>query len=92
MQRAVLTCHEHFCNNEKKNGALNETAKALKLCKRSVERIIGIGKVRASNRGKHERKPKIGKVDDFSRNLIRETIYSFYRKNPSQLLMLFMKI
>ena len=44
-----------------KYGALNETAKALKLCTRSVEKIVE----RGGHRGKHERKPKFGKVDDF---------------------------
>ena len=35
----------------------------------------------ASETGKHKRKPKFGKVDEFWRNFIRETIYSFKRKN-----------
>ena len=63
-----------------KYGALNETAKTLKLCKCSVERIVERRQVRASKRGKLERKPNFGKVDDFWRNLIRETIHSFYKK------------
>ena len=64
-------------------GALNETAKTLKLCKCFVERILKRGEVRASKRGKHERRPNFGKVNDFWRNLIRETIYSLYKKNRS---------
>ena len=87
MQNAILNCHEYFINNEKKYGALNETAKTLKLCKRSVEIIVERGELRASKKRKHERKPKLGMVDDFWRKLIRETIYSFYRKKPLQLLM-----
>ena len=63
-----------------KNGALNETAKALKLCKGSVEKVIKRGEVSPSKRGKHERKSSLKKVDDFWRNLIRETSYSFYKK------------
>ena len=46
---------------------------------------------RASKRGKHERKPTFGKVDDFWRNLIREKIYRFYRKKPLQMLILSMR-
>ena len=44
MQRPVLKCYEYFCNNGKKYSAFNETAKALKLCKRSVERTAERGK------------------------------------------------
>ena len=36
-QKAALNRYEYFCNNGKKYGNLNETAKALKLCKHSVE-------------------------------------------------------
>ena len=48
IQKAVLNCYEYFCNNGKRYGVLYETAKALKLCKRSVERIVERREVRAS--------------------------------------------
>ena len=45
---------------------ISKTSKATKLCKCSVERIVERGYVRASKR----RKPKLGKVDEFWKNLI----------------------
>ena len=64
-----------------KYGALNETTKTLKLCKCSVERIVEREEVRASKRGKHERKPNFGKVDDFWRNFERP--FTVFTKNPA---------
>ena len=64
---------------------ISKTSKATKLCKCSVERIVERGYVRASKK----RKPKFGKVDEFWKNLIRETTHNLYSKNPLQLLMLF---
>ena len=48
MQEPVLNCYEYSCNNVKKYGALNETAKALKLCPRYAERIVERGEIIAS--------------------------------------------
>ena len=48
MQEPKLNCYEYFCNNVKKYGALNETAKTLKPYQCSVVRIVEIGEIRAS--------------------------------------------
>ena len=53
-----------------KNGALNETAKTLKLWKSYTKRVVERRLVRVSKREKHEREPMFRKVDDFWRNLI----------------------
>ena len=37
--KAVLNCYEYFCDIGKKYGALNETAKALKLCNAPLKEV-----------------------------------------------------
>ena len=51
MQKAVLNCYQYFCNNGKKNGAVNETDKALTMGQSIVGSIIRRGEVRISRRG-----------------------------------------
>ena len=38
-QKAVLNCYKYFCNNGKKYGAINETAKALKMSQITIARL-----------------------------------------------------
>ena len=48
---------------------------------RTIENIVEQGKVVKSGRGKHNRKQNcFSKKDGFSKNLIRETVYSFHQK------------
>ena len=84
MQRAVLNVYEYFCNNVRKYGAANETAKALKLSNSTVSRIIKRGEVSVSKRcDVNNGREKFNKVDDFWKKLIRETIYSFYKNKTA---------
>ena len=84
IQRAVFNVYEYFCSNVKKYGAVTETAKALKLSHKTVSRIIKRGEVKPSKRGCVDNgKEKFKKVDEFWKKLIRETIYSFYKKKTA---------
>ena len=66
MQKAVLNCYQYFCNNGKKYGAANETAKALKMGHSTFARIVRRGEVRISRRGYvHLGRDTFKKVDDF---------------------------
>ena len=48
---------------------------------RTIEKIVEQGKVVKSGRGKYNRKQNcFSKKDDFSKNLIRQTVYSFHQK------------
>ena len=51
MQKAVLNCHQYFLNNVKKNGVVNETAKALNMGQSTVARIARRGELRIGRRG-----------------------------------------
>ena len=66
MQNAVLNCYQYFCNNDKIYGAVNETAKALKMGQSTVARIVRRGEVRISRTGyTHQGREKFKRVDDF---------------------------
>ena len=66
MQKAVLNFYQYFYNNGAKYGAVNETAKALKMGESTVARILRRGEVRISGRVYvYQRRDKFKKVDDF---------------------------
>ena len=53
--------------------------KALNMSLRTIEKIVEQGKVLKSGRGKYNRKQNcFSTKDDFSKNLIRQTVYSFH--------------
>ena len=82
LQRAVLNCNEYMCVSKgQKHGAVLETSSqvALKLHRSTVGKTVKRGKVQ---RGIREQNCKMHrrfeKMDEFWKDLIRQSIYEFY--------------
>ena len=83
-RRHVLNSQQYFCSSGQKFGAVNKTAKALKVGQSTIARIVRRGEVRISRRGYvHQVRDKFEKVKDLEKKLIRETIYNFYKNKTA---------
>ena len=91
-QQMVLYSHKYFHKTLKDpSRAVKTTADALKFSRNAVYRVVRRGKVRRANRIKN--RERFSKVDSFTKDLIRATIYEFYdQKICLTLDMLFEKI
>ena len=88
----ILNCYKYFQKTLKDpSQAVKTTADALKVSRNTVYRVVRRGKVRWANRIKN--RERFSKVDSFTKDLIRATIYEFYdHKICPTLDMLFEKI
>ena len=88
----ILNSHKYFQKTLKDpSRAVKTTADALKVSRNTVYRVVRRGKVRWANRIKN--RERFSKVDSFTEDLIRATIYEFYdQKICPTLDMLFEKI
>ena len=75
-QQMILNCHKYFQKTLKDpSRAVKTTADALKVSRNTVYRVVRRGKVRLANRIKN--RERFSKVDSFTKDLIRATIYEF---------------
>ena len=88
----ILNCYKYFQKTLKDpSRAVKTTADALKVSRNTVSGVVRRGKVRRANRIKN--RERFSKVDNFTKDLIRATIYEFYdHKICPTLDMLFEKI
>ena len=91
-QQMILNCHKDFQKTLKDpSRSVKTTADALKVSRNTVYCVVRGGNVRRANRIKN--RERFSKVDSFTKDLIRATIYEFYdQKICPTLDMLFEKI
>ncbi|PSN33014.1 hypothetical protein C0J52_26244 [Blattella germanica] len=81
-QELICNVYNYMKENNIGKGYITETAKAVKLTRQTVSKIIKRGPKTPRKRG-HKRL-RFEKIDDFTRDLIRREIYSFYEKGQSK--------
>ena len=75
----ILNCHKYFQKTLKDpSRAVKTAADAQKVSRNVVYRVVRRGKVRRANRIKN--RERSSKVDSFTKDLIRATIYEFYTR------------
>ena len=76
-QQIILNSHKYFQKTLKDpSRAVKTTADALKVSRNTVYRVVRREKVRRANKIKD--RERFSKVDSFTKDLIRATIYEFY--------------
>ena len=91
-QQVILNCHKYFQKALKdQSRAVKTTANALKVSRNTVYCVVRCGTVQQPNRIKNQE--RLSKVNSFTKDLIRATIYEFYdQKICPTLDMMFEKI
>ncbi|PSN49338.1 hypothetical protein C0J52_04272 [Blattella germanica] len=89
IQALSKQCQELICNvyaymkeNNIGKGHITETAKAVKLSRQTVSKIVNRGPKTPRKRG--QKRLRFEKIDDSTLDLIRREIHSFYEKGQSR--------
>ncbi|KAJ4448232.1 hypothetical protein ANN_10246 [Periplaneta americana] len=77
-QKLVCNAYEYVTSNNIGNGHISETAKIMKLDRKTVRKIVQRGPVTPKKPG--NKKVKFSKIDDFCCDLIRREMYKFFHK------------
>ena len=77
----VFNVYDYVRNAEIGRGTIVETAKAVGLCRQVVSKIVARGPKTPKKKG--NKNPKFGKIDDFTCDVVRREVYTFFKKGHS---------